>query len=75
MEESSFDHLSAEDKIKEIFIMSKKTYDKVQQYDPIIKRVLDYEDAGKKTGKWIMRVFTGGIIAGITIWITNHFGK
>jgi hypothetical protein len=75
MEESTFNHLSEQDKINEIFKMGKKTYEMVKAHDPVIERMLKYEQAGVKTGKYFMRIFVGGLIAGITIWITNHFGK
>ncbi len=43
-------------------------------HDPVIQRILRVEEAGRTTGKFLVRVFFVALTAGATVLLTNHFG-
>ena len=71
---TEFSELSEADQRKETYRLSLETNSMVKKHEPVINRILQYENLGLNTGKWFMRIFIVAFGTGISLWLAHHFG-
>ena len=72
---AQYEALTDKDREYHIYEISVSNNKMLNEHDPVIRRILSYENAGRSTGKLFMRIFFLALGGVILVWLQNHFGK
>jgi hypothetical protein len=74
LSKTQFQELNQSEREYHLYEISCENNKMLKIHEPVITRILKYEEAGRTTGKFMMRIFFSALGAAIVVWLTNHFG-